>query len=916
MSAALAGRATNGTGQRRSTSIPDTPDDSIAALLWQELVDVVSRHEPEVCRALTDRDPAQRVPQGLRIATLQAIGIWFQLLGIAEEREAVHQRRRIEKSSGPDRALGSFAGVLSELRKAGLTSEGLASALATLEVGPTITAHPTEAKRVTVLEIHRRIYRKLVELTQARWSPHERQGLLTELRAEIDLLWLTGELRLTRPTLEDEIAWGLHFFREVLFEAVPRLLDRLDAAMERHFPEAAIAAPSLLRFSSWIGGDRDGNPAVTADVTRHALEEGRRAAIERYRSRVEVLTRTLSISRNVATPPAELTMHIARALAGCPGASAILARNPDEPFRQLLAVVSARLAASAGGAEAVATPYRDPRELVQDLGVIERALAAMNAGAIARAHILPLRREVETFGFHTASLDLRQNSSIVNKALAAVWSAETPVHEAPEPGSPAWSSRLREELRRPLADHQLLPALPADAADLMAAFKVAQSAIASGNRDAIGAFILSMTRSADDLLAAYALVRRAGLTTDRQGLEAVQLAIVPLFETLADLAQAPAILKELSGVPLVARSIRENGGRQEIMIGYSDSNKDGGFLAATWELQKAQRKIVATARDAGVRVCFFHGRGGSVSRGGAPTGRAIAAQPAGTVAGCLRTTEQGQVVSSKYANRGTALLQLELLTSSVLAHTLRAGLERAPGENPDHVEAMDALSGMSEASFRRLIDRPGMIDYFHAASPVSELAHLNMGSRPTRRFGGAGIEDLRAIPWVFAWSQNRHLITGWYGVGTALEGFVRVRGATGTRLLREMFETSRVFRLIIDEVEKALYVADMAIAADYASLVPDRAGAEAILGDIRAEYERTLAQVLAVSAAPGLAERFAAYRHRIDGRMPFITRCNGLQVELLREFRTLDPADPSRDRVLVPLLLSMNCIATGLGWTG
>jgi len=882
-------------------------------LLWGEFSSVVAAREPEVLLLFSDARAFPADP-GARVAALQAIGIWLQLLSIAEENAAMQARRRVEQQGGPDQVIGSFSQVLSSAAAAGVGPRAVARALAVADIRPTLTAHPTEAKRVTVLEIHRRIYRKLVELEYSRWTRRERQALVIELRAEIDLLWMTGELRLDQPTVEQEIAWGLHFFREVLFDALPQLLERCDDAVGRHFPDAAALTPPLLRFSSWIGGDRDGNPNVTAEVTREALREGRRMSIERLRRRVQGLARSLSISSNLVDLPADFVLRCDALVAETGTAGPILARNPNEVFRQYFSAIDAKLAAT--GAEGrLECAYNDPRELVSDLGFAEQTLHAIKAGAVAATHLTPLRREAEVFGFHTVSLDTRQNSAVINRALAEIWALETG-KLVPEQGSDAWSERLREDLLKPAAAPVPFASLGMEARETMRLFELLREVLDGPDRGAVGAFILSMTRSADDLRAVYLLAKRAGLCCDPDGVDAVRLPIVPLFETIEDLRGAPAILKDLMATGMARRSVRLQGGVQEIMLGYSDSNKDGGFLCSSWELIKAQRSILAAAREIGIEVRFFHGRGGSVSRGGAPTGRAIAAQPAGTVRGRLRVTEQGEVVSSKFANRGTALYQLELLAASALAHTLKSEREAELRVDPDHDEALSALAGVSQSHYLRLVEHRGMLEYFQAASPVEELALLKMGSRPTRRFGARGLADLRAIPWVFAWSQNRHLVTGWYGIGTAIDLFLRVRKAGGQAILAEMFERSRVFRLIVDEAEKSLALADMEIATRYASLVPDREAANAILAMIEEEYALTRHHVLSLTGEIDLAERFPAFRRRIERVRPLIDRTNALQIELLSEFRAMKSEGRAANRVLVPLLLSMNCISAGLGWTG
>ncbi len=900
--------------ERTTLGRPDEIE-SLLELLLTELAKVVRHREPRIS-GLLDAGPGQApIGEGLRIASLQAIGIWFQLIAIAEENAAMRVRRRLETEGGPDAVLGTFPSVLAEAAQRGIGPETLAAVLVGADISPTLTAHPTEAKRVTVLEIHRRIYRRLVDLESARWTPAERAELMLALRAEIDLLWMTGELRRERPSVEQEIAWGQHFAREVLYEAVPRLLTRLEQAVTRHYGGEAFDVPAPFRFRSWIGGDRDGNPNVTAASTRLAIASGRRGAIERYRSRTEGLQRIFSISANVIAIPESFAGALATMQAASGAQEELASRNPAEVFRQYFGGIDRRLAAMLDGG-ANARIYGEPEELVADLRAAESALGAMGAHALASLHVRPLRREVEAFGFRTFGLDVRQNSTVINRSLAAIWRAAGIASDDLVPETPAWSQQLLEALRSSPVPAVEELALDPEAAETFAVFQVMREAAGGPDRAAASTFILSMTRSASDLLAVYVLARYAGLFLDREGREAATIAIVPLFETIEDLRQSQLILRELLTTPVVERTIRHLGGVQEVMLGYSDSNKDGGFLCSTVELVKAQSRLVAEARARGVALRFFHGRGGSVARGGAPTGRAIAAQPAGTINGRLRLTEQGEVVSLKYANRGTALYQMELLASSVLAHTLKSDAEPELRPDPEFEEALEALAGLSHAAYRGLIEHPQLLAYFTAASPVEELALLRIGSRPARRFGARSIADLRAIPWVFAWSQNRHLVTGWYGLGSALDQFRRVRAKSGDALLARMFERNRVFRLVIDEAEKSLHLADMEIATHYASLVPEAAARDAVLDLVRGEFDRTRTELLRLSGESTLAERFPAFRRRMDRVLPMIGRVNRLQVELLGEFRSEAEAGRPRGRTLVPLMQTMHCISAGLGWTG
>jgi phosphoenolpyruvate carboxylase len=423
-----------------------------------------------------------------------------------------------------------------------------------------------------------------------------------------------------------------------------------------------------------------------------------------------------------------------------------------------------------------------------------------------------------------------------------------------------------------------------------------------------------MTHCVDDVLGTYLLAKEAGLFADAAATESCTVPIVPLFESVEDLRRAPDVVRELLQMPLVRRSVRAQGGVQEVMIGYSDSNKDGGFLTSNWELAKAQVKLTRLGRECGVPIAFFHGRGGSVSRGGAPTGRAIAAQPAGSIQGRLRLTEQGEVVSFKYANRGTAAYQIELLAASVLEHALKSEREEALVVTAEFDEALEALAGAAHAAYRRLVEHPDLVTYFQAASPLEEIALLNIGSRPARRFGAKTLADLRAIPWVFAWTQNRHFVPGWYGVGSGLATFLEVRGARGEALLQRMFNDSRLFRLIVDEAEKTLAYVDLEIAREYAGLVAEPGVRAAIFPMIEEEYRRTVEVVLRVSGGREIAARFPQFRRRLARRLPTLAQVNREQIELLRQYRAATGKAQEDD--LAPLLFSINCVAAGFGTTG
>ncbi|MCA3574290.1 MAG: phosphoenolpyruvate carboxylase [Aestuariivirga sp.] len=887
--------------------------DEITMMLRDLLRQVIRVREPRVLAVIDEPANAHDLPQDLIEHALQVIGIWLQLLNIAEENAAMRNRRQMENRSGPDQVPGSFSHAFATVAAANVPPEAVQKALDTIDVQPTITAHPTEAKRVTVLEIHRRIYLKLYELESPRWTPRERAGLLKALRNEIDLLWLTGEIRLEKPTVEQEIHWGLHFFKEALFDRTGSLCDLLEAALQRHYPETPCRVRPPLRYSSWIGGDRDGNPFVTVDVTRHALKENRDAIVERLDHRLNEMAQLVSLSSQEIAFPAEFLERVGQqvALSGSP--KSIASRNMHEPFRQFFTALRRRLNATFSPT-AKGTGFRNTDELIGELLAAEEALAQMHSVSIAATLVRPVRWEVETFGFRSVSLDIRQNTTVINRVLKEIWRKLNPLEksEGPEPGTRAWQDWIEAELDKPLGFLPQFRGVSEEARELLSLLELIRDTIDGPDPQAVGAFILSMTQHASDVLGLYLLAKYSGLFADETARETCRIRVVPLFETIDDLRAAPEIMRNLLAHPVVKSSVAANGGRQEVMLGYSDSNKDGGLFCASFELFEAQRGLIRLGREAGVAISFFHGRGGSVSRGGAPTGRAIAAQPAGTIDGRMRVTEQGEVVSSKFANRGTAQHNLEILAASVFIHTLKSIDEQELKVNPEHQGAVEWIAQASFRHYRKLAEDKALLDYFHQASPVEELANLKLGSRPARRFGAKGIGDLRAIPWVFAWSQNRHLLTGWYGLGYAFDDFLVPRGAEGMKLLRDMYTRSRGFRLAVDEVEKSLYLADMGVAEQYAELVTDRTSAERLFALIRHEHQRTSRTILELTGEKRLCERFEGLQRRFERVRPMVDQANRWQVQLLKETRRGNGGD----KLMMPLLMTMNCVAAGLGWTG
>lgn len=900
-------------GAQENIPIFDAIAQSHIETLKSLLIGVVKQHAPNVAEVFETPDLVGFDNQSDRIAALQALGIWLQLLGIVQENNAMRQRRSVESRQGPEHVNGSLCNVFTQIRDDGNLGE-LGGTLKGLEISPTITAHPTEAKRVTVLEIHRRIYRKLVDLEQDRWTPFERENLYEDLRNEIDLLWMTGELRLDRPTLEQEIAWGLHFFRDIIFDTVPQLYEQMDRATKQIAPELADDVSAFFKFSSWIGGDRDGNPNVTWKTSRNALESSRLAIVLHYRSKVQSLIQIMSISSNIALLPERGFTRLEELRDEIGEHDAMDRRNPGECFRQFLSVVDEKLAAIIPGTPAKASAYANPRALINDLALLEECICHAGSNGLAKRLIRPLRHQVRSFGFRGTALDIRQNSTIINAVLKEILEGSTEGGQSVEIGGPQWKSALRACLNAQFSPPEIPEELSEIAAETIGLFKLIGTTQKGVDPDAIGAFILSMTRSADDWLAVFALARICGLHAKDDPSSAINIRAVPLFETIGDLRNSSKILKELYETPLVRRSIIAQQNTMEVMLGYSDSNKDGGFLCSTWELIKAQNNLVKMSYKLGVTIKFFHGRGGSVSRGGLPVGRAIAAQPTGTINGKMRITEQGEVVSSKYANRGTALHEMEQLTAGVILHSC-SNISN-PKSTSEFDETMEALSGLSQVTYQKLLRSDGFLDYFNKASPVEELALLKIGSRPAKRFGASDLNDLRAIPWVFAWSQNRHLLTGWYGIGSALESLQKVRGAQSQEMLGRMFDECREFRLVIDEVEKMLFQSDMDIGALYAGLTGDNPQTAEILAAIQAEHSLTSHWIKNINGGSELGARFPLFQDRFNRVREITDNTNRLQVELLHEFRSMEIEDKSRSPVTAQLLMTMNCIAAGLGWTG
>ena len=896
-------------------------EDKLVSELYRQLISVLRIRQPDIEAFFEGQKDIRDGTDSQVLYVLEAYGIWFQLLSIAEQNTTVLQRRKIEKEYGRARVPGTFAYTFSTATKHNIPAEELQKVLDNSTICPVITAHPTEAKRVTVLEIHRRIYILLKKLELTRWTQRERDELTLELRNEIDLLWLTGEIRLEKPTVEQEVTWGLHFFTESLFDGTSKLYAEFNHALRETYPHFEFDVPSLFRFGSWIGGDRDGNPNVNNEVTAYAIHEGAKTCLVRYRQDIQKLRAKLSIASHSVTITQSFLDVLVEKQQLIGETQQLSKRNPGEIFRQYLSCILRRIDATL---ENIYKPdkskvaYQSAADLADDLLKLEQGLNESRCEHLSTSDVSPLRHMVDTFGFRAASLDLRENTTVTNSVLSEIWrTLHQKTHiDVPDFKSDEWKEWIKSELLQPLRVIPNINALSDQARNTLAMLEQVKHYRSKLDSKSFGTFILSTTHTSVDVLGAYLLAKYAGLFTDTAGLEACRILIVPLLESFEDLKNGPAILNELLEYGFVKRTIRKHGGAQEVMVGYSDSNKDGGFLTSNWMISKAQILIREAGSKHKVPISFFHGRGGSVSRGGAPSGRAIAAQPAGTIDGRMRVTEQGEVVSYKYANRGFAEEQMEILASSALTHTLMSGKDPAYQTSPELDEAMEALSGTAYVTYRRFIETPGLIEFYQQASPVEELSLMKIGSRPPRRFGASTLADLRAIPWVFAWTQNRLLVPGWYGAGSSFEQLIAIRGELGKELLQELYNRHLLFRLILDSVEKTLLLVDLEVAEKYAELVTNVHFCRTILSDIQSEYSRTKKFVLQITGEDELCDRFPNFKRHFGRRLKFLNQVGIEQAELIRKFRAVESSAQDRQNVLVSLLLSINCVAAGIGSTG
>ncbi len=862
------------------------------------------------------------VPESDLRAVVHAHSIAFQLLNLVEENAAAQARRQREATLGATREPGLWGQNLRQLRQAGFTPEDILAALAHARVEPVLTAHPTEAKRPTVLQIQRRIYLGLVQLENRMWTDAEREEIKSEMRANLETLWRTGEVILAKPDVLQELENVLHY----LVEAFPPIVRKLDARLRRAWVEAGLDPTHLaacdespqLRFGNWVGGDRDGHPLVTAEVTRRTLERLRHEAIELHRRHLHDLAARLSLSDIQQGAPRGLHDRIRelKALLGPEGERAT-ARNAHEPWRQFVNLLHAALDSPDGADSSVSN--RSLADHLADLRILRDTLRQAGAGRLADAYVRPVIQLASTFGFHLAALDIRQNKRFhdlaMSQLLEAAGHADHDFAQWPEERRVAL---LAEELRtlRPF----LAPETDVgeELGEQLALLRVLRGHIRRHGSEGIGSYIVSMTHGLSDLLVVYVLAREVGLLHRTPRGPALPFPVVPLLETVGDLERAPALLDALLSQPVARASLRPRtpGGRPcvQVMVGYSDSNKDGGILASQWAIHVAQEALSRVAGEHGCDIVFFHGRGGTTSRGAGPTHRFLEAQPRGSLAGGIRLTEQGETISQKYANAITATYNLELLLAGTTASQLWH--RRAAPRDPRLTSLMDALAAHSRAAYRELVGTQGFVEFWSAATPIDALELASIGSRPARRTGRRTLDDLRAIPWVFSWNQARYYLPGWYGVGTAL---ARLRDADPAMfdLLRDEGIRWPFLRYVLNNVETSLASADPGIMREYAALVPGADLRDRFLGMIVREWELAGAMVDAVFDAPR-ARRRPRMLETIALRAEGLRRLHGHQISLLRTWRSeREHGGDRRAAELLNLLLgTVNAIASGLRATG
>jgi len=881
-----------------------------------DVFDLVERIRQTSIRFHRDEDRAARreletildsmsISDTLRI--VRAFSYFSHLANIAEDQNTIRQMRARNGAKGAPRA-GVLAETLGHAQTAGLSPADLRKFFKDALVSPVLTAHPTEVRRKSTMDREMEIAALLDRRERVQLTAEEAEASDEQLRRAVLTLWQTNLLRRTKLTVLDEVANGLAFYDYTFLHEVPRLIctleDRLNAG-----DEAASEIASFLRMGSWIGGDRDGNPFVTAEVMRGTLRLQSSRILQFYLEELHALGAELSIAAHLAEVSEDLRVLAERSPDRSPHRS-------GEPYRLAVSGIYARLTATAEKLKVEISrkpvgegaPYQSVKELQADLDVLHRSLLANNALVIARGRLRLLRRAVDCFGFHLARLDIRQNSAVHERTVAELLDAAIPGMSYLALSEEARVALLSGELRntRPLLSKFFK--YSEETLGELAVFQAAAEAHAQFGADVIPQCIISMCKGMSDMLEVALLLKEVGLINP-SGRSAIN--IVPLFETIEDLQAAAGIMDRMLSLHDYRRLVDSRGAVQEVMLGYSDSNKDGGFVTSGWELYKAEIELVSVFERHHVRLRLFHGRGGSVGRGGGPSYDAIIAQPGGAVNGQIRITEQGEIISSKYSNAEVGRNNLEILAAATLEASVLH--PRQPAPRREYLTAMDEISALAFKAYRGLVyETDGFVDYFWSSTVINEIATLNIGSRPASRKKTRAIEDLRAIPWVFSWAQCRLMLPGWFGFGSAVEAWIANHPDQGMPFLRELYLQWPFFRTLLSNMDMVLAKSSIAIASRYAELVPDAELREKIFGRIRREWHLAIETLLDITGQDKLLQGNPLLERSVRNRFPYLDPLNHVQVELLKEHRAQNPDE----QVLRGIQLTINGISAGLRNTG
>ncbi len=827
---------------------------------------------------------------------VRSFAAYFEVVNLAERVHRIRRRRDYLRAQA-DPQEGGLDDAVARLAAAGLGPADMEALLGRLLIEPVFTAHPTEATRRTLLEKQQTIARLLVERLDPSRTPGEERASLGRIREEITAAWQTEEQPALRPTLIDELEHVLFFVTDVVYRVVPPFYEELESALVNAYGTAgaAIAVPPVLRFASWVGGDMDGNPNVTSQSLRAALARHRVLVLQRYRREALDLARRLSQSTSRIGVDPEVLRRVEQYAAWFPDALPLIpARHRDMPYRVLFRLIALRLEATHADES---HGYHGPTELLDDLRTVGRSLEAHQGAHGGLFNVRRMIRRVETFGFHLATLDIRQDALVHRTVMGQLLD------------DPKWLTRTPADRTARLTGALAGGAVPAAAPDAaaeptLAVFRAIAESRARYGEHAIGPYIISMARNTDDVLTVLLLARWGGLSEPEGH---VPLDVAPLFETVDDLNAAPGVLQALMADAAYRAHLERRARRQVVMIGYSDSNKDAGIVASRWALQRAQAALVGVLEPTGIDLTIFHGRGGTVSRGGGKISRAVLGAPPGSVRGRLRVTEQGESVNSKYGLRGIALRTLEQAAGAVAPGT---ALPLTPDPRAPRWHAvMDEMARHSGEVYRTLVyGDKHFPQYFRLATPIDVIERMPIGSRPPSRRAGSGIDALRAIPWVFAWTQSRCLLPGWFGLGTALERAVAGHGET---FVREMVSDWPFCRALLDDVEMVLAKADLGIAARYAALAGELMAR--CFPVIRAEFDRTVELVLRLKGSTALLDEDPALQRAVRLRNPYVDPMSLLQVNLLARWRAADRPD---DELFHALLATVRGIAQGMQNTG